>query len=239
MHLRWDVAPLKEGSWCFAFYILSSWLKGTRAMEGNEYFPQHYFVHLHRGRPTATPRHSTCDWNRGCRWWGRGGCGVPSSRQVGVAQTCVEPSGLCESCQSRLTSSPLSRIQTLGQGTPSWFCLLRILHQQKSLLEQVSVQLGDQANPGALETSPSSREKVANAKQAESAPTLPFHRSETRDLRDSASPVPPTHLPRNPHILVTPCGFLIYSQVQGVGTTQTGASPVHDDLQRLISVLIK
>lgn len=81
-----------------------------------------------------------------------------------LAQTCVEPSGLSESCLSRLLYSPLPRIYPLGQGTPSLSWPLRMLHQEKSLLEQVSVQLGDQADPVALETSPTSRGKTANAK---------------------------------------------------------------------------
>ena len=85
-------------------------------------------------------------------------------------QTYREPSGLHASCLGRLIYSSLPRIQTLGQGTPSLSCPASMLNQEKQPSGTGEWCLQDQASPVALETSPTSREKGANAKKAESAP---------------------------------------------------------------------
>ena len=87
-------------------------------------------------------------------------CRMPSSVQASFAQTCAEPSGLCESCLSRLTYSPLSGIHTEGRGTPSLSSLFRMLHQEKSCLEQMRrVWLGEKASSGAWKPLPLQGEK--------------------------------------------------------------------------------
>lgn len=164
-------------------------------------------------------RHHTYVWSRVAAGVGLlrlSGYGMFSSVQVGFVQTCVEPSGLCEHCLGKLIYSPLPRIQTLGQGTPSLSCLFRTLHylgKKKTNPGTGECKLGDQASPVTVETSPASRKTTTNIKKAESAPTLPFGRSKTGNLCDSASPFPPLHLPQKHQILVTYFGFLVYYQV--------------------------
>lgn len=166
MHLCWGIvlvsfpSPIKRRELGLCLLYFEQLVKGTRAIKAVAYFSGHYFVRLPWVRGAAVPRSDkhTC-LEQGVQWVRRGGLQGALTVQAGSAQTCVEPSGLCESCLSRLLDSPLARTPTLGQGTPSPPCLFRMLHQGKSLLQQLSVQLGDQAHPGALETSPTRRGK--------------------------------------------------------------------------------
>lgn len=138
-------------------------------------------------------------------WLRPSGCRMFSSVQVGFAQTCVEPSGLWESCLGKLICSPLPRMQNLGQGTPSLSCLFGVLHYGKhppGTGECSTWRSSQSSHIGNL--SHFKRKKPANLKKAESAPTLPFCRSKTGNLCASASPSPPMHLPCKQQILVTP-----------------------------------
>lgn len=144
------------------------------------YISLHRFMHLHLGPWAAAPppdvTHGLGQGLQRVRQWG---CRMLFSMQTGFAQTCREPSGFCESCVGGLIYPPLPRNRLWAKAHPHYPSWLGCCIRKKKSLRTGEWQLWDQASPVALETSPISREKTADAKKAESAPTLPFWRSRT------------------------------------------------------------
>lgn len=161
--------------------------------------------------------------------------------QGGFAQTCIEPSRFCEAAWADWFIHLCLEYIFTAKAHPhypacSWCCIRRKASWNRWVfnLEIKPVQLH-------WEPLPVEGEKNSRFKKAESASALPFCRSTTGNLRDSASPFHPCTyhvsstsllLPLLPHLFIHP-------QVCGFGTTQTNVFPSHSDLHRLISVLIK